>query len=162
MGGTDITKTRTIGELNLMQQGSGQRTDKKRDKFERHLESIARKLIAIRQKNFDLEQVVKITGQQPQEVIAAFKDKFDPKTNTISFTKEDIQGEYEIDVQAGSTLPMDKMARMSVLERVIEQGAKLAQLPAIPPFLAVAISELLKDFEIKTLTDGEISRGKTG
>ena len=153
MGGTDITKTRTMGELNLMQQGSGQRTDKKRDKFERHLESIARKLIAIRQKNFDLEQVVKITGQQPQEVIQAFQDQYDPQTRTITFTKEDIQGEYEIDVQAGSTLPMDKVARMGVLERVIEQGAKLAQLPSLPPFLAVAISEILKDFEIKSLED---------
>lgn len=70
-GSPDTTKSRTLGELQIAQQGSGLRTDKKRLQLEKHLENIARKLIAIRQANFDLEQIVKITGEPPQELLAA-------------------------------------------------------------------------------------------
>jgi hypothetical protein len=152
-GGKAVTGTRSLGELELMQKGSGLRTDKKRDRYERHLESIARKLIAIRQSNFDLDQIVKITGEPPQEIIQAFKDKYDPITKSIKFTKEDIQGEYDVEVQAGSTIAIDKSARMAILNQVLQQSIQLAQLPGLPPFVQVVISELLKDYEIKSLEE---------
>ncbi len=150
-GGKAVTSTRTVGELEMMQKGSGLRTDKKRDRYERHLESIARKIIAIRQSNFDLEQIVKITGEPPQEIIQAFQDKYDPITKSIRFTKEDIQGEYDVEVQAGSTIALDKSARMAILQQVLQQSIPLAQLGSLPPFLQVVISEMLKEFEIKSL-----------
>lgn len=151
MGGTDTTKTRTVGELQMMQQGSGLRTDKKRDIFERHIESIARKIIKIRQANFDLEQVVKITGEAPMEIIQAFGDKYDPITKSIRFTKEDIQGDYDVEVQAGSTMAIDKSMRMAVLEKVLQMSIPLAQAQSLPPFIQVVITELLKDYDLKVL-----------
>lgn len=150
-GAPEQTRSRTLGELEFIQQGSRSRTDKKRDRFENHLANIARKIIAIRKANFDLEQMVKITGELPEEVIKAFGDKYDPATKSVKFTKEDIQGEYDVEVKAGSTLPLDKMTRMQILGEILKQSVQLAALPVLPHFIQVLIEESLKDYDIQAL-----------
>ena len=150
-GASSQVKTRTLGELEMIKSGAKSRTDRKVDRFETHIENIARQLIAHMKANFDLEKVVKITGKEPQEIIAAFGDKYDPQSKTIVFTKEDIQGEYDVEVKAGSTLPLDNATKRAILQEVLGAAEKLAQLPQLPPFIQVVISELLRDFDIKEL-----------
>lgn len=148
-GGTTVTKTRTLGELQMMRAGAKSRTDRKIDCIETHCENIARDLIMEMKNNFDMEMVVKITGDTPEDVIQAFGDNFDPASRTISFTKADIQGEFDVDVKAGSTLALDKDTRLDVLSKVLEMGANLP--PDLPPFMQVVISEILQGYEIKAL-----------
>lgn len=150
-GATMATKTRTLGELEMIKSGAKSRTDRKVARVEDHIENIARHLIAHMQANFDLEQVIKITGERPAEVIQAFGNKYDPKTQTIRFTKDDIQGQYGVKVKAGSTLPLDKQTRMAILQQVLQSAEQLAAMPQLPPFIQVVISEILRDYDIEEL-----------
>lgn len=150
-GAPDQTKTRTLGELEFIKAGAKGRTDRKINRIEHHLENIARHLIAHMKSDFDVEQAVKITGDPPDAVLKAFGDKFDPVSSTVTFTKDDIVGEYDVEVRAGSTLAMDKTTRTQVLSMILDKAAQLAALPSIPPFLETIITELLRDYDIQSL-----------
>lgn len=150
-GGQTDTQTRTLGELRMIQGGAQGRNDKKQGSFESHLENIARDLIEHMKAHFDLQRTVQITGEMPQDVIDAFGDNYNPETRSITFTKDDIQGEYDINVKAGSTLPLNRNNRMAVLNQVLQISSQLAAAPTIPPFVAVVIKEMLRDFDIKAL-----------
>lgn len=150
-GGSTQARTRTLGELELIQSGSQTRTDRKTDLIETHCEEIARHMIAHMQAQFYVPQIVKITGREPQEVIAAFGNKFDPLSQTIEFSKEDIMGEYDINVKSGSTLPLNKKTRDQMLQKVLELAAPFAQAASIPPFIAVTMKEILKGYDIQSL-----------
>lgn len=154
-GSLTQTKTRTLGELTLVKEGARSRTDRKIDRLETHLANIARALMKEMQNNFDVEQIVKITGDTPDEVIQALSESghYDPETRTIRFTKEDIQGEYDVIVKAGSTLPLDKSTRIQILQDVLAKTAELAAAPSLPPFIKTVISELLADYDIKSLEE---------
>lgn len=152
-GAPQRTSSRTEGELIMMKEGAKGRMERKVDRLEGHIENVARDMIKMMQANFDMEQNIRITGDTPKEIIAAFGDKFNPATKSITFTKEDIQGEYDVDVQAGSTLPLDKETRMQLLSMVLEKASRLAQLPSIPDFIKVIITELLKNYDMPALEE---------
>lgn len=152
-GGVTKTNTRTIGELQLMQAGTRSREDRKIDRLETHLENIARHLIAHFDANFDLEETSKVVGDTPEEVIKALGDKFDPVTRTVKFTPEDIKGEYDVEVKAGSTLPMDKMTRMKVFEIILTTVAQVTSRGPMSPFMNALIQNILSDYEVKGLEE---------
>lgn len=152
-GGVTKTGTRTIGELNLIQQGNQTRQGRKIDRLETHCENIARQMMAALKANFDFEETVKITGDTPEEIIQILGENFDPVTGTVKFTPEEIDGEYDVDIKSGSTLPLDKQGKMQVLEIV---GQVIAQVAAMgtPSNLVVAwLSEMLDGFDIKALKE---------
>ncbi len=152
-GGQAKTQSRTVGELELMKGGSGARTDRKVDCIETHCENIARHLMFNLKQNCDLDQLVKITGNEPQEILQAFaaEGKYDPVSKTIRFNSQDIAGEYDVSIKAGSTLPLDKMSRDQILDRTIQLAIPLASTPSLPPFLTELIKERLRDYDIKGL-----------
>lgn len=152
-GGVTKTATRTSSELELIKSGADARTDRKQDRIEMHCSNIARHLIIQMKNNFDVPYIAKITGKEPPEIIQAFKDQgiYDPRSQTIKFTKENIKGEFDVSVKAGSTLPLDKMTRDGILDKVMQVGAQMAQFPSIPPFVAEVIKERLHDYEMKGL-----------
>lgn len=152
-GGVTKTGTRTIGELNLIQQGTKGRQDRKIDRLETFCENIARHMIANLKGNFDFEQTVKITGDTPENVIQALGANFDPVTRSVTFTPEDIEGEYDVDIKAGSTLPLDKQTRLQMMEIVLNTVAQAVPNGPMSPFLNTLIQELLKDYEIKSLQE---------
>jgi hypothetical protein len=154
-GGQAKTQTRTVGELELMKGGSGARTDRKIGCIETHCENIARHLMFHMKQNFDLPTMVKITGNEPKEIIEAFQmeGKFDENSGTITFTKEDIAGEYDVTVKAGSTLPLDKMTRDQILDKTLQMAIPLASAPSLPPFITEIIKERLRDYGIKGLEE---------
>lgn len=152
-GGVTKTNTRTIGELQLMQSGAKGREERKIDRLETHLENIARHMLAHFKANFDGEQIVKVTGETPEEVLEAFGANYDPITQTVKFTPEDIAGEYDVDVKAGSTLPMDKQTRVRVYESVLMSIAPIAGQGPISPFLNALIQGILSDYDVKGLQE---------
>jgi hypothetical protein len=103
--------------------------------------------------NFDFEQAVKITGEAPEAVIEALGANYDPATQMVTFTPEDIKGEYDVDIKSGSTLPMDKQTRLQMYEIILASVAPaLAQGP-ISKFMIALISEMLQDYDLKSLQD---------
>lgn len=151
-GGLTKTSSRTLGELQIAQEGSKGRTDRKIDRFETHLENIARLMLNQRKANFDMEEVVKITGKPPQEVIDAVQDIYDPVTHSIRVTPEDIQGEFDVEVKAGSTLPLNKATKMKILELVM-QNLAAASSAGVSPMMNTVVTEILDGFDIKALSE---------
>ncbi len=152
-GGSTKTQTRTVGELNLMSEGAKSREDRKQDRLETHLENIARHLLFNLKANFDLESSVKITGEEPKEIIEALGENFNPETGMVTFTPEDIAGEYDVDVKAGSTLPMDKQNKTRTLETILQTVAQATAQGPMDPFLNELLQELLREYDIKGLRE---------
>lgn len=152
-GGVTKTSTRTEGELQLIKGGADARTDRKQDRIETHCENIARHLVMQMKNNFDVEYIARITGKEPPEIIQAFEKQgiYNPVSKTIKFDKKDIQGEYDVSIKMGSTLPLDKATRDKILTNVYQMSIPLAQAPSVPPFIAEIVTELLRDYEIKGL-----------
>jgi len=152
-GGITKTNTRTIGELQMMESGARGREDRKVDRLETHLENIARHMMAHMKANFDLEMAIKVTGETPEEVIATLGANYNPVTKTVTFTPEEIMGEYDIEVKAGSTLPLDKSTRMRVYESVLQSVAAVVSKGPMSPFINALIQGILSDYDIKALEE---------
>lgn len=154
-GGVTKTSTRTEGELQLIKGGADARTDRKQDRIENHCSNIARQIIMQMKNNFDVPYIASITGKEPPEIIQAFKDQgiYDPASQTIKFTKDQISGDFDAWVKSGSTLPLDKGSRDQILNKVYQMSVPLASAPSIPPFIGEIVKELLKDYEIKGLEE---------
>lgn len=152
-GGVTRTSSRTEGELQLIKGGADARTDRKQDRVENHCAAIARHLVQQMKNNFDVPFIAKITGKEPPEIIQAFQQQgiYDPASQTIKFDKSMISGDFDIGVKAGSTLPLDKGTRDTILNKVYEMSVPLASAPSVPPFIAEIIKELLKDYDIQGL-----------
>lgn len=150
--GITKTNTRTIGELQLIKSGAKGRVDRKIDRLETHLENIGRHMLMHMKANFDLEETVTVTGDTPEEVIQALGDRFDPITRQVTFSEADIQGDVDVEVKAGSTLPLDKETKMQALEVVLNTlGAVQPQ--GVSPLLNAVITEFLDGFGIKSLEE---------
>lgn len=151
-GGVTKTSTRTIGELELINQGAKGRVDRKIDRFETHMENIARHMLAHMKANYDVPMLVTVTGDTPEEVITALGNHYNPETRTVEFTPAEIQGEFDVDVKAGSTLPLDKMTKMRILETVMNTLGQVSS-EGVSPLLNTIITELLDGFDIKSLEE---------
>lgn len=152
-GGVTKTNTRTIGELQLMQQGTKGRQDRKMDRLETHCENIARHMMANLKANFDFEEVVKITGEVPEEVIAALGPNVDPVTGAVKFTPEEIKGEYDVEIKSGSTLPLDKQTKMQVYEIAMNTVAQASAAGPVSNLLVACIEGLLEGYDMKGLKE---------
>lgn len=152
-GGVTKTGTRTIGELQLMQKGATGRQDRKIDRLETHCENIARHMLAHLKANFDFEETIKITGELPDNIIQALQQNFDQATQKISFSPEEIEGEYDVEVKSGSTLPMNKENKIQMMETILTTIAQAAAQGPMSHFMVTLIQELLKDYDIKSLEE---------
>lgn len=151
-GGTTKTQSRTKYELQAIQGGAQDRTNRKIDRLETHLENIARHMMAHMKAHFNLEQVVQITGDTPEQVIQAFpENKFNPETGTLTFTPEDIQGEYDVEVKAGSTLSMDKETRRRIYETILQTIGPVVSRGPVGPFMKELVVGILDDYDVKKL-----------
>lgn len=150
-GGVTKTQTRTYRELVLVKQGAKGRQDRKVARYEDHLKNIARHMLAHFKANFDGEQIVKIMGNTQEDVIKAFGRNFDPNTGTLQFTVDEIQGEYDVDVVPGSTLPLDKEARLDILNEVLKNMANAINAGVKSPFVMELVSEILDEYDIPGL-----------
>jgi hypothetical protein len=183
-GGQARAQTRTLGELRMSQMGGHARSDEKLDVIEDFIEEVARKLLTIMQKKYDLTKISRIVGpkavqekilkvlsqrpsaqptppvagtpppvgqsltpgqpgpslpglQMPPAAGLAGPPVTPPAQNPQSFqtdfsfswNKEDILGEMDVDVVAGSTAPMDRESQLEVMEKM----GPILQLAGITP-----------------------------
>ena len=143
-GGQAKAQTRTLGELRMQMSGSKARNDEKVDVIEDSIEEVARKLLTIMQKKYDLPKIARIVGPkavrekilgilpnrpsaQPQQPIPGQPGQQQPNpiaqqsmTGDFSFSwnRKDILGDMDVDVVAGSTVPMDRESQLQIMEKM--------------------------------------------
>lgn len=154
-GGPAKTQTRTLGELRMQLQGGHARSEEKVDVMEDAIAEVARKLLSIIQKKYDLPKISRLVGPKSvqQKILKALPQRPSaqpmqpgiqgqggqppvpgqpppvPQPNPIaqqSFTSEfgfswnrtDILGDMDVDVLAGSTVPMDRESQLQILEKM--------------------------------------------
>lgn len=132
-GAAPRSQTRTLGELRLALQGSRGRADEKIDTVEMFIEDIARKLLSIMQQKFTLPKIVRIVGPkaiekafvinrpsaQGQGQQGAYTQMIGEDVQAFSTMRDDIHGEMDVDVIAGSTIPLDKENQLQVMEKLV-------------------------------------------
>lgn len=142
-GGQAKVPTRTLGELRLQLGGGHARADEKVDVLEDFIAEIARKLLGIMQKKYDLPKITRIVG--PRSIQQKIQGSLEQRPSAqaqipgsdgqmqgnpvqaqsfqsdfgFSWNRQDILGEMDVDVVAGSTVPMDKSSNLEVMEKMI-------------------------------------------
>lgn len=158
-GGQAKTQTRTLGELEMQMQGSHARADEKVDVLEDFIEEIARKLLGIMQKKYDLPKLARIVGPKSiQDKLKAFlpqrpsaqpqmpggqspnpvADQSMVSDFSFSWNRQDILGEMDVDVVAGSTVPMNRQSQLQILEKMIPLLPAAGVTPGSPAAKAYA------------------------
>lgn len=156
-GGQARTQTRTLGELRLQLQGGHARSDEKLDVLEDSIAEIARKILKIMQKKYDLPKLARIVGdkvvrekimkvlpgrptaqptmnEQPNPLAAqAVTSDFG-----FSWNRQDILGEMDVDVLAGSTVPLDREAQLQIMEKLFPYLPAVGVSPGSPASKAFA------------------------
>lgn len=151
-GGQAKTKTKTKYELQEQLQGTSTRQARRIDKLEDFLEEIFRKVIQLLKQFQDTPMYVAITGMTPAEI--QDKMRVDPSKlvpGGIEFTKEDIKGEFDVEVKAGSTLPMNKDGRMKTMQGLFELLPKLGMKPDSPVMMAL-LKELFRELDMQEVS----------
>jgi len=135
--------TRTLGELRAQLEGGRSRSDEKLDVMEDSLGELARKLLYILQTKYDLPKLAQVVGNK--NIMDALKlrptvqtgNALQPVSVTgeqgFTWNKEDIQGELEVDVLAGSTAPLDKESQIEQFEKLMPIMPALGVGPGSPP-----------------------------
>lgn len=140
---------KTKYELQEQQQGSASRNQKRQDKLEDFLGEVASKLVALMKQFYDTPRYVAITGMTVAEVTEKMglgTDNVEP--GGIVFTKEDIQGEFDIEVKAGTTLPLNKEQRLRTIEGLLETLPKTGLQPGNPVTMAI-LGELFRELDMQ-------------
>lgn len=111
----DIRRTAT--EASIIQDASNARAADKLGVVENTATQVAKRLLQIAQQYLDGEHVGRVTGQQGQAV-------------WFQFTADDIKGEFDFDVEAGSTQPMNETFR---------RQTAVAMMQSLAPFVGTIV-----------------------
>lgn len=157
-GGQARVPTRTLGELRLQLMGGHARAEEKVDVLEDFIEEVARKLLGIMQKKYDLPKIARIVGPksvqekivgmlpkrptaQPQlpngQANPLFAQQFTTEFS-FSWNRQDILGDMDVGVVAGSTVPMDRESQLQILEKLIPLLPAAGVVPGSPAARAYA------------------------
>lgn len=138
-GGVQKTTTRSLGELAEIQQGGANRRSDKLESIENFVEDIAGNLVALLQQLADLPYFVRISGDDPEQIIQGLETRASANkpgaitsADGFTFTKEDIQGEFDFEVVAGSTKPLNSEQKMKTLEMIAQLLPQLGGIPGGP------------------------------
>lgn len=169
-GGQAQAPTRTLGELRLQMEGGHARSAEKVDVLEEFIAEVARKLLSIMQKKYDLPKIVRIIGpesvqkklqsslpQRPSAQPQLANGQPNPiqgqsSTSELGFSwnRQDILGEMDVDVVAGSTVPMDRESQLQTLEKMIPLLPAAGVTPGSPAAKAYA-REIFRLIGIKSV-----------
>jgi hypothetical protein len=124
-GAAAKTQTRTLGELRLTLTGGRARADEKVDMLEDSMEEHAKKMLQIMQQSLSVPKMIRIVGNRPEELMNILQKRPSAQLpgaftseEGFSATKEDIQGEFDVEIVAGSTVPLNKENRLRLLEQI--------------------------------------------
>lgn len=155
-GGKQETSTRTIRELVEMQKGASDRRAEKVDSVEDFIEDIALNFISLLQTFVDLPFYVKLVDDDPKAIVEALKlrpsaSKYPGSSMTgedgFTFTKDDIIGDFDVQVVPGSTVPMDTETKNKILLQVLQILPSLGAIPGGPVMQTIA-GELADGFDL--------------
>ena len=147
------TQSRTLGEIDRLISAFQSRQSEPQSLIEDFAGEVAYKLIALMKQFISAPKFVRATQTDMVKIMEALVD---PETGEpmfdqtgFKFTKEQIQGtEFEIDVRAGSTLPLNKETRLDSMVSILKLGPTIGIQPGgkVSRVLGKAI---LGDFEMK-------------
>lgn len=112
---------RTATEASMIQDMSNARSAEKLSKIESMISHVARQCVQLAQIFLSTEQVARITG--PEGAV-----------QWVPYTPDQVQGEYDFSVEAGSTQPMNESFRRQSAMQLLDAMAPFLQLGVIDPF----------------------------
>lgn len=128
------TQSRTLGEIDRLITAFNARQSEPQDVVEDFCEEVAYKILKLTRQFMSGEQYVRATKKQIAEIAEALTDpetgasRFDGRG--FKFTREDIRElEVELDVRAGSTLPLNREARIEAVTNLLKLGPTLGIQP---------------------------------
>jgi len=137
-GSTAQTRTRTLGEVDKIQRGTEARSSEKQDIVEDCVEEIAEKIAALMKQYTDVPEFVAQAGLNVGEfnkILQAASPELAGKmadATGFQYTKEDINGNFDIEVVAGSMKPLDTATRNDLLVQILRFGQSLGLMPNDP------------------------------
>lgn len=138
-GATQKTSTRSLGELQQIQQGGNKRRSEKVDILQDFVTDIANNYTTLLQQLADVPYYVRVTGEDPQAIIDGLQKRPSAEqagaTTTprgFTFTKEDIQGEFDFEVVPGSMAPLNQQQQWDLLMGLAELAPKAGVIPGGP------------------------------
>jgi hypothetical protein len=144
-GAMQKTNTRSLGELARIQQGAENRRSEQVDVLEDFIEDLASKLLAIKAELGDKPEFARTPFVRPGQMPAAVQNRPSaqgPDATTsekgFTYTKDDLQGDFNIEVKSGSTLPLNRENKMSLVEMLLPYAEPLGLMPGGPMAAAVA------------------------
>lgn len=156
-GGQARTQTRTLGELRLQLQGGHARSDEKLDVLEDCIAEVARKMLSIMQKKYDLPKIARIVGNKTvqKKILGVLQNRPSIQAQQggqanpvvgqaftsdfgFSWNRQDILGQMDVDVLAGSTTPMDREAQLQQIEKMFPYMGAMGVTPGSPAAKALA------------------------
>jgi len=150
-GGLQKTATRSLGELNNMNEGANNRREDKIDTIEDFIEDIASNQVALLQQFADMPFYVAVTGDDMQEMVQELQQRPSANdqgaiqtANGFTFTKEDIQGEFDFEVVPGSTKPFDSAQKLAMMMQILDTLPKLGIQPGpVTQYIGTQIADEL-------------------
>ena len=144
------TQSRTLGEIDRLVGAFQARQIDPQSQVEEFLEEVGYKLIKVMQEHLPGEKFVRATAKDAEEVISAFgKEIFDGSGFRMS--RDQIRGvEFDLDLKAGSTLPLDKQGRTEAVTSFLKLGPTIGIQPG-DEVSVVAGKVLLGELELKEL-----------
>lgn len=156
-GAMQKTSTRTVRELVQIQKGGDNRRSDKIDTIEDFVEDIAGNLVALLQQLATEPFFISLTGEKPEELMEELRGRPSAQkagaitnSNGFTFTKEDIQGEFDFEVVAGSTKPLDQEQKIQTLVSAYELATQSGMLPGGPVQTWFA-NEFADEFDLEGL-----------
>lgn len=140
-GASQKTTTRTFKELVEIKKGAENRRSDKIDTIEDFVEDAASNLVALLQQLADIPYFVRIADDDPEKVIEGLQSRQSAgmegavtNGNGFTFTKEDIAGEFDFEVVAGSTKPLDQEQKLSLIVSLFEMLPSVGVMPGGPVY----------------------------
>jgi len=140
------TNTRTLGEINRIMGASDARNSDPLDLVEEFSENIASKMLHLMKKYVSIPKFVRLTEKEVQD-IQEFVNPVNLDSTGITWASQDIEGDFEIDIRAGSTLPLDRKNRTNLMIDFIKLGPAIGVTPnsAVSSLIGKSI---MNDFEM--------------
>lgn len=153
-GGQARTQTETKYELQEQAEGTSVRQAQRQDKLEDFLEEVAMKIISLVKQFQTTPKYVRITGMSPEQIIQSFAGLpgVTVDENGLKFTKDSIQGEYDVEAKAGSTLPLNRANKVKLIETSLKLGPAIGVIPGTPTSIALG-KALFRELDMKDVED---------
>jgi hypothetical protein len=131
---TEIRRTAT--EASMIQDAANARSSDKLSIIERAIGEVAQRVVQLAQENLTSDQVAKIINE-------------DGATDWVPYDREAIAGEFDFEVEAGSTQPQNETFRRQSALQLMETMLPFVQMGVVDP-RSLVVHTLKNGFGIKT------------